>query len=219
MLTELSRQLDLLAQRPAIDGDLLILIVMAVFWLVGGLAKILANKKGPSQSRPQSKSMPKPPVQRETWQQRLARKARELQEAAEAERRTADHPRTTRKPEARPAGTITVHKGPKGDTVMVYEKHPVPSPRQKAVLPQEPQQSVRMPRQEISPEPTRPPESFTSYQQPPKSPQPEPLRAVVDLGLDDPDILRNAIVYSEILGKPLALRDTFGETARSESPE
>lgn len=219
MLTELSRQLDLLAQRPAIDGDLLILIVMAVFWLVGGLAKILANKKGPSQSRPQSKSIPKPPVQRETWQQRLARKARELQEAAEAERRrTADQPRTTREPETRPAGTITVRKGPKGDSVMVYEKPPVPSPRQKAVLPQEPRQSVRMPRQEISPEPTRPLESFTSYQ-PPKSPRPEPLRAVVDLGLDDPDILRNAIVYSEILGKPLALRDTLEETARSESPE
>jgi len=134
VLIELSRQLDLLAQRPAIDGDLLILIVMAILWLVGGLAKVLMAKKGPAQQprRQQEGLSSKPPAQRESWPQRLARKVREIQEAAQTERRTPEQQTHARDAATHPAGTIAIRENPRGESVMVY-KRPAPQPIRKAV--------------------------------------------------------------------------------------
>ena len=80
-------QLDALAQVD-LDGwvDLLILVVIAVFYALGGLVK--AARRKPQQAQRQAPSQG-PPRPRETWQQRLVRKAQEIQRAAEARERQA----------------------------------------------------------------------------------------------------------------------------------
>jgi len=210
VLIELSRQLDLLAQRSLIDGDLLILIVMAILWLVGALAKVLTAKKGPA--RPQEGPSSKPPAQRETWQQRLARKAREFQQAAEAESRTRDQQTPAREAPVHPAGTITLRENSRGDSVMVYER-PAPQTTRKVIRPREAREIVGPVRQEISSEPPRPLEPLVLSSEP-KTSSVADVSVLGDLSLNEPDALRNAILHYEILGKPLALRDSANEASQ-----
>lgn len=208
MLIELSRQLDLLAQRPAIDGDLLILIVMAILWVVGGLAKVLMAKKGPAQQprRQQEGLSSKPPAQRESWPQRLARKVREIQEAAQTERRTPEQQTHARDAATHPAGTIAIRENPKGESVMVY-KRPAPQPIRKAVRRRE------APEVGAAAEPPRPLEPLAISSESQTSSVAD-ASTLTDLSLSDPDTLRNAILHYEILGKPLALRDSTDEASR-----
>ncbi|HSV98935.1 MAG TPA: hypothetical protein VLI39_02095 [Sedimentisphaerales bacterium] len=214
MLIELPRQLDLLAQRPAIDGDLLVLIVMAILWLVGGLAKVVTAKKGPAQQarRQQEGLSSKAPAQRETWQQRLARKVREIQEAAQTERRTPEQQTHARDAATHPAGTIAIRENPKGESVMAY-KRPAPQPIRKAVRQREAQEVGAAARPEISPEPPRPLEPLAVSSEPHTS-RFSDASSLADHSLSDPDALKNAILHYEILGKPLALRDSTDEASR-----
>ncbi len=125
-MDSLLAQLYIVAQ---IDSDqwinFLILAIMAVLWLFGTLIKAATKRKSPqAQGGPAGE-------QRESWQQRLARKAEELQRAMEgrsdetAERirqRLEERPRQQERVAQPPSGKITVRSGKGGESVMVYER-------------------------------------------------------------------------------------------------
>ena len=80
------------------------------------------------------------------------------------------------------------------------QQHGVQMPERKILL-----KSVPVPAEkieiDIEPEPVR--RKLSTLQE---SEQQEPPDIVLELDLDDTDSLRRAIIYSEILGKPLAMR-------------
>ena len=129
-------QFRLLAQRPGMEEwvNILFIVVLAVLYLVGALVKA-ASRKGRPQQGGREGLAKEQPRERETWQKRLARKAEEMQRAAEAKgrraverarqmeqeagpRRQGGRPRPTQPP----AGKITVRPGQGGESIMVYEQ-------------------------------------------------------------------------------------------------
>jgi hypothetical protein len=242
-------QLGLLAQGSGLDNwtDLLIIVVMAVLWLGGALAKALSAKRS-TQRNGQADPTGQSSRPRQSWQERLARKVEEIQRTAQAqgagmtrrpEQKTGLPPGGRQGPPARPPdGRITVRQGPRGESILVYER-----PAAQPAAPPEPQPARRPPRPrravaDALPTPTRAsalPRAQTETEGPakpvipalpsvtfelPASSEPDalktkPLSGPADVGLPapidsgDPDALRKAILHYEILGRPLAFRDLF----------
>jgi len=241
---ELAAQLDLLAQGPHFEdwGDFLVIAIMAVLWLAGALAKAIGGRKAPPPQHQQKASAQQQRRKQESWHERLVRKAEEMQRAAEAKgkqiepqaRSQTEATRPPGQPPGPPAGKVTVRPGPKGESVIVYERpasqaatertHQAIRQRatRKAIL-----SAGRRAARPSAPEPVTPTvrpgfepivEGMTSVM----SDLPRPLEPA-DVSLDtarkstgyqagsvidysDPDALRKAILHYEILGKPLALR-------------
>lgn len=227
MVTELCGQIGLLGHGLGGDdmANLLFIVVMAVLWLVAGLVKAMAKKKSQQeppeldglggQRRPQG----------ETWQQRLARRAEELQRRLEQEagmRESSQSPPPARKTPARPTqapgGKIVVRPGRGGESVIVYE--PPPPQAQPPVLEESELARQRQMQEALAaarettfgPEP----EPATAGLSQPRSPgeaqkkdpheSPGPESGPI-IDYSDPEALRKAIVTYEVLGKPLALRE------------
>jgi len=237
-----------LAQGSDTEGwiDLLFIAFVAVLWLLGAIGKAMQARKGSQQGSQAQRH-------RERWQERLARKAEEIQRLAEAKgRQVAERTRRAQeelagrqqggkgyRPTGQPpaGGQLTVRQGPRGESIMVYERPDVP-PRparegeaarrrqgtnaMAAAKRQRLKEAPRIePKVEIVGTPLRPiAEDFPgSMSEPPRSltlrqEKPAATRQPASLGPDtiidsaDPDALRKAILHYEILGKPLALRDT-----------
>jgi hypothetical protein len=119
-------QSQLLAQN---DGEewinILFIVVLAVFWLVGGLVKAAGARRNAAR-KPQERREPVDPERRETWQQRLARKAEEVQRAAEEHIRKMQEQSEPGEetPERRRTdqGRVTVQTRRGGEPVLVYER-------------------------------------------------------------------------------------------------
>jgi hypothetical protein len=132
-MNDILAQLGWLAQRSDFEGwaNILFVVVMAILWLVGALVKTM-SKKGPQpQQEGAAKEQRRPG---ESWHQRLARKAQEMQRRIEEEaglREPDERPRPVRKTPARPpqppAGKIRVRSGRGGESVIVYEGPQPPS--------------------------------------------------------------------------------------------
>lgn len=224
---ELAIQFELLAQGPNFEewGDVLVIVIMAILWLAGALAKVLTSRKGTQQQRQQEGPAGQATRKRETWQERLARKAQEMQQAAEAQgrqleqaarvRTQAAEPRPVRatSQSSPPAGRVAVRTDQKGDSLLVYER-PTDARQQPA---KSPSSELRAGTGDSAYEPL-------GMREPPTPLEPAGARAraarqpaedfLPDLILDysDPDALRKAILHYEILGKPLALREPADET-------
>ena len=205
--------------------NFLILAIMAIFWLFGMLIKA-ATKKRASQTRQDGLAK----EQRETWQQRLARKAEELQRAAEG-RRTEAEERIRRmeeraavreQAEQSPSGNLTLRPGRGGESILVYEQAEATAGSargQQAALQREAREAVAAAGRTATMTPSEP---MTQRIEPQPPEQLEPSkRQVVPPGetpavgyepgsiidYDDPDALTKAILHYEILGKPVGLRD------------
>lgn len=164
-------ELVVVAQQPDIDEyvNVLFIVAMAVLWFVGALIKNAAGKKKAEQGR--ERPAGERPSSRQTWQERLARKAQEIQRAAEEKgrqvaervqqmeqggqpRRPAQRPG----PEGAPLEGLSFRKGQGGETIMVYDagqmrraRRPEPAappPRRKVVQPQPPAESASQRRQQ-----------------------------------------------------------------------
>ena len=244
-MTDLLGQLDLLAQGS--DGEelvnILFIVIMAVLWLGGGLVKAAGRNK-----QRQGAAQKQRPA-RETWQQRLARKAEEIQRAAEAKsketaervrrmeeqgrsRATAERPR----PAQPPSGKVAIRSGPRGESIMVYEKagEQISAQQQEEIARQrEAREALAAARRRKArlAQPVKPqidtdipdleaiseelgniaPELPKSLAQPrkPLGPQRESFGFQPSDLIDyaDSDALKKAILHYEIFGKPLALRD------------
>ncbi|MBN2129488.1 MAG: hypothetical protein JW741_08325 [Sedimentisphaerales bacterium] len=217
----LSQLGPLAQQRPDTDEwvNVLFVVVVAVLYVVGALIKGAGGKaqKRGGQSRPAE-------GQRETWQQRLARKAEEVQRAAEAHtkeaaagmRRLAEQareqqaqsPRAATRPPSPPRGRLTTRPGRGGQDVLVYEQGTPESPserQQRAARLRRPRQVTveqqRVPQRQVVTEPARP------LTRAPRASTAVPASSIIDY--NDPDALKKAILLREILGKPVGLRDPF----------
>lgn len=224
MLIEWAGQFDVLAQGHGLDqwGDIIILLVMAALWLAGALAKVLTGKKRAEQQQP-GQSRPTAPVvaQRESWHQRLARKAKEFQDAAEAERRKMEQETRARTSPARPrpaaarspsppAGKVAVRTDRKGDSVMVYQPSAI-NKEQEIARQRETRDAILAASQRSLTEPSVPLEPLRPSADSVASPS--DLQPLLVIDYSDPDALKKAVLHYEILGKPLALRDPPGDSA------
>jgi hypothetical protein len=231
-------QFGLLAQGSFDDwANILFVAVLAILWLLGALVKTI-GKKGSPRGQPQQEGSPKERRRPgESWQERLARKAEEMQRRIEEEaglREPGEPPQsvrqdTRRSPQA-PGGKITVRSDSKGESVLVYEP---PQPQVSAQ--REPQvgrqsaaqKTVPAARQHKAPklELTRQ-EGFEPMisglppmmAEPTETLEPDKVQLKTQreiagfepttlIDYSDSDALKKAILHYEILGKPLALRD------------
>jgi hypothetical protein len=246
-MSDIMAQLGFLAQSSDFEGwaNLVFIAIMAVLWLVAGLAKTMGGKR--SGSAPSASKEPADPRRRpgETWQQRLARRAEEWQRRLEEDagirearrRRPPARETASQPPQAPPGGRITVRTGPRGESIMTYERpepqklaqreHQVARQReaQRAVAAAgrdtvasriEParleMETPELLIESIPPLMSEPPQPLDSgtmqlkaVKVAPESVAPEP-GALIDYS--DPDALKKAILHYEVLGKPLALRDS-----------
>ncbi len=255
MLKDTIVQLGVLGQGSDMEGwiDLLVILAMAILWAIGGLVKVGRSKAAQRRREGPANATQRAP--RESWQQRLARKAEEMQRAAEARgkemaRRLEEEVglRQQGGRPARPTGGITVRQGPRGESVMVYEKPDTESAterEQQAARQREARNAVaarqRQARQAVAaarryaPQSAQPIETLTvaelpglepmvgelaaTMREPPKPLEPSQAKpatpgesagfepaAIIDYR--DPEALKKAILHYEILGKPLALRES-----------
>ena len=223
-MTEPILQLGLLAQDDAGRWmNILFIVVVAVFWAIGGLVKVASSK-----SRKQGASRPSDGRKRETWLQQLAKKAQEIQHAIEREGskeqphpsyRSQEHPNEASRP---PEGHVAARTDRGGRSALVYERQepqrPAEKPRQPARVKAGPKAASQAERQ-IAAESLNVPVA-------PQQPMRTPVRTATTtapadnasppiIDYTDPDSLRNAILQYEILGKPMALRDPFERTFAS----
>ena len=231
-------QLGLLAQRGRDTNEwvnVLFVVVVAVLYAVGALIKGAGAKaqKREGQGQPAQR-------QRETWLQRLARKAEEMQRAAEARtkqaatgmrRLTAEareqqakSPRAATPPTSPPQGPLTTRPGRGGQSILVYEQGTPESTserQQRAAhlrRAREPAAEQKRPRQlQPAAGPKRPeePAAIEPIAKPVHDMELEPttVPALLIIDYTDPDAMKKAILHYEIIGKPLALRDPFQRIA------
>jgi hypothetical protein len=222
-----AEQLHTIAQMDSDQWvNFVILLIMAILWLFGSLIKAASKKKSP-----QAQQGGLAREQRETWQQRLARKAEEIQRAAEGQRRQAEErirhmeERATLRERAQepPPGKVAVRSSRGGESVMVYEKAkpqadtsreqhaagrktsaaPIQSKLEPTGL------DLKSAAGDLAGVTLRPTE--------PIEPGEVAIGARHDLvaGYDpasiidysDPDALKKAVLHYEILGKPVGMRD------------
>jgi hypothetical protein len=229
-------QLRVLAQR---DGDewvnILFIVAVAVFWAIGGLIKAAGGRKNAPQNRPR----PVDAQGKGTWQQRLARKAEEIKQAADERIRTLQEraESLSSTPEApgrdRSAqGRVTVRSRRGGESVLVYERHdPRKAAEEKrrraaAQAAQAQQAAESRRRAHLAPKPPQVtpihgslPDALSAMGQRPEPlgldeslPEAAPQAGYAASSLidhTDADALKRAILHCEILGKPLSLRDPF----------
>ena len=150
-------------------------------------------------------------------------------------------PAAGRSPQA-PSGKVTVRPGQRGESILVYERpQPQPSTQREhhAARQREAQQAVAAAGQSAATqgppvkapvdmgvsrlepvmedlshlvaEPPTPPEPGAPPRKAPREAAGLDWATVIDYG--DPDALRKVVLHYEILGSPLALRDTPGQTS------
>jgi hypothetical protein len=224
-------QLHLIAQMDSDQWvNFLILAIMAVFWLFGTLIKAATKKRVP-QTRQDGLAK----EQRETWQQRLARKAEELQRAAEGRRtqaeeriRPTEERATVReRVEQPPSGNLTVRTGKGGESILVYEQADATAGsgrEQQAARQREAREAVAAAGRTATMTPSEP-MGERIEPQPPEQLEPSKGEVVPPgetavgyepdsiLDYNDPDALRKAVLHYEILGKPVGLRDESERSA------
>ncbi len=217
-VTEPIWQFRLLAQGGDAEGwmNILFIVVVAVIWAIGGIVKAAgAGRKNRQQQ--EGRSSEQNPPKRETLFQKLAKKAEEIQRAVELQaQQTTERPRKPEGPGQKsrpPAGRVAVRTGRGGQSVLVYERQ--------ASSPAAPREKQRPPRTSPT-QPDRRRERSTTggaAPTPPKTSVVEQMATpacVSPLLADysDADALKRAILHSEILGKPLALRDPSEQSRR-----
>jgi len=215
-MTECVLQLGLLAQDDARGWmNILFIVVVAVFWAIGGLVKVASNK-----SRKQGASRPSSDGRkRETWLQQLAKKAQEIQHAMETEGSKETRPIESSRP---PEGRVAVRTDRGGRSALVYERQgpqrPAEKPRQPARAKAGPKAASQAERQ-IAAEslnvPMVPQEPMRTAVRAARTTTPVDYASPPIIDYTDADALKNAILQYEILGKPMALRDPFERTFAS----
>jgi hypothetical protein len=230
-------QFILLARRGDSEDwvNILVIGVMAVLWLVAALIKSLSKKAAQQEQAEGSTGQPRRPG--ETWQQRLARKAEEIQRRLEEQagvrqpggQRPPAREAATRSPQG-PGARISVRPGRQGESGVAYERPPSQPSTQRehhVAHQREARRVVAAGQQATTPmiEPvhrdTLEPMLADLGSIMAESPQPlqpgeiqqGPPRDAGGFEPDaiidysDPDALKKAILHYEILGKPIALRD------------
>jgi len=193
------------AQGKRLD-DLLEMVPLLIFlaiWIFAGIAKSMSKSRKRQQAEQEGKQQPVPTDLRE-----LARLAREHYLAAQKKL----SPQQPRKPSgpppipsARQAPQVPSRIPPRGPVRTVSASFQAPRLKPARPTP-EPSQVVPAPPQPT--EPPTPPKTRPFKEQPPSTTK---RPAIPTLKYRGPENLRQAIILSEIIGKPLSLRQPRDE--------
>ena len=204
---DLLLQIILARQNDDLDSymNILFVVVLAVFWLIGGIIKAKANKSGAGGDDNIPRKPPrKPPVHsREAREQMLKR----LERPADSAQGQRQQPRpATQKPRMKFADLQAAVRKFAVEAEKAFDsgtKEPVPKPRPTLT---EPQIEVEKPK--VAKPLTTTVEGLQEKRasEPSQIPESEYLLELLT-DYADPDELRRAILHYEILGKPLSLRD------------
>ena len=186
--------------------NILFIVVLAIFWLIGGIIKAKANKSqtGSKDNLPR-KPVRKPPIHsREAREQMLKRLERPVDSAAQVQRQ---QPRpATQKPRMKFADLQAAVRKFAVEAEKAFEadvKKPVPKHDQPL-----PVQQIKAEKPKLA-EPIMTAIEELPEKQDTESEQIRESEYLSEILIDyaDPDDLRRAILHYEILGKPLSLRD------------
>lgn len=211
-------QLGLLAQDDAGRWmNILFIVVVAVFWAIGGLAKVASNK-----SRKQGASRPSDGRKRETWLHQLTKKVQDIQRAIEREGskeqphplyRSQEHPSEASRP---PEGRVAANTDRGATSALVYERQEPQRPAEKLQQPARAKagrkaalQAERQIAAESLNVPVAPQQLMRTPVRAATTTAPADNASPPTIDYTDLDALKNAILQYEILGKPMALRDPF----------
>jgi hypothetical protein len=197
----LSQYIMLLAQRKDFDNwvNILFVVMLAIFWLVGGLVKTI-GKKAQDRQKPGTKAQPKPLRRPEYFRQARSRKPPPVP----SDGYPPSQPKLRRKPEGAVRPRPSAYKPdesrqkpvyiPAVDLVLQPEKT-TKVPHLRSDLPEHRQLSSQFIEQSDLPN------AATLTQKPGFA-----AASLSFLDISNPQELRRAIMYYEIIGKPLALR-------------
>ena len=228
-MNELSDMLVVAAGKNFDDGwmQLLIPVIIVIVYAVGGILKMRSNMKKQQDEEPEAKPRYKP-LDDTSWTS-TARKEPAASEMSPAQRRGADRrierelaspvrrqPQPVRSPNGgrvtRPEERKTLEAfletaAPKPLAVKIAEEREKAKARPKPQQPQWPRSSKR--RQAAQKRKPKVAPQAARKASPGKPEAPELISPTLSLGekLSQAAELRNAIIYSEIIGKPIALRD------------
>ncbi len=214
-------------------ANILFLVVIAVFSVVGGLIKNVAAK-GKQQAGRGASQGPAAGPSRETWQQRLGRKAEEIQRAIEAKygQTQQQPPAPSPSEQNQPGqGKLTIRTDRGGESIMVLEKDGAGLiARQQAAKERQAREATASARRRAAerrlgtkskPQSNVAGEaigrqgllSVGATAEPPREPASSYAAASIIIDSNDPEALKKAILHYEILGKPLAWRDPLEHTS------
>ncbi len=182
--------LNVFTAGPGDDADgwmnILLFVVLAVFWAVGGIIKAASQKnKGKQTQQPPRKPVRKTPTTTRT--------------------RASSPERSSRRPQARPQTQPRVSRAPELDKVLrskIFESsgkvESASAEYHEKRIPEDIPEFTSKPLVELdSMRPDRPQ----------RTTEPEEERSELDLNYADADELMKAILHIEILGSPVSLRD------------
>lgn len=209
-------QINLAQRNNELDSwmNILFVVVLAIFWLIGGIIKAKANKSEVSGKGDLPRKPPrKPPLHsREAREQML----RQLERPADTARGQRQQPRPAgQKPRMKFADFQAAVRKFAAEAEKAFEadiRKPAPKPGQPSPVPKSGRPAavpqVEEDKSKLAEPFTEPVKGLQDKQAavPAELSEPEYLWELLT-DYSDPDVLRRAILHFEILGKPLSLRD------------
>ncbi|MHC4322957.1 MAG: hypothetical protein ACYSUX_01645 [Planctomycetota bacterium] len=200
--------LQIILARRNNDSDgwmnILFVVVLAVFWAIGGIIKAKANKPGAQDKQPPLKPGRKPPLHsreaREQMLRRLERPAGSAQSQGQKPRPAAQKPRMKFADLQAAVRKFAVEAE---QAFQPQTGKPTQEPKPPLTEPQIKPESVKL-TEPIS-KTVKELKDKQAYE-PEQMPESEYLSELLT-DYSDPQELRRAILHYEILGKPLSLRD------------
>jgi hypothetical protein len=205
-MTELLAQIILAGRSDDAEGwmNILIVVVLAVFWVIGGIIKAKAKKPGAPNEQLPAKPVRKPPLHSRDAREQMLRRLQRPADSAQGQRQ---QPRpAAQQPRMRFADLQAAVRKFAVEAEQAFQPQSgKPTPELKPVLtePKIPPETVKT-KEPIGKTVKRLQDKLVS--EPEQMPESEYLSELLT-DYANPEELRRAILHYEILGKPLSLRD------------
>ena len=205
-MDDLLLQIILARRNDDTEGwmSILVFVVLAVFWVIGGIVKAKANKAGGGDEQLPGKPVRRPPAHSRQAREQMLRQLQRPVDSAQGQRQ---QPRpAAQKPRMKFADLQAAVRKFAVEAEQAFQSQSgKKTPVLKPVLtePQNPPRTVEL-TETTGKTAKRPQDKLVS--EPEQMPESEYLSELL-LDYADPEELRRAILHYEILGRPLSLRD------------
>ena len=186
--------------------NILFVVVLAIFWLVGGIIKAKANKSQTgSKDNFFRKPVRKPPLHSREAREKMLKRLERPADSAQSQGQQASP--ATQKPRMKFSDLQAAVRKFAAEAEKAFEadtKKPVPKPKQTLPVPR-----VEAQKPELAEPSVTSAKGLLDKQaiEPATMPESEHLSELL-MDYADPEELRRAILHYEILGRPLSLRDS-----------
>jgi hypothetical protein len=196
------------------DFSWVVPVAFVAIWIIGGIGKVIASaregrqqreKQRPASGQPENEMRYKPIPDASSQHQHRERTMPQIVSVPKNKDRDTIPGREKAKAEPKRTGTVAALKKAMHDAMeeASFQQQKPQSPKPVAARPKAARSSKRTARQETRETPTR---TRQVSKEPVRKVQPQIEQESLVSGLRERENLRKAIIYSEILGKPLALR-------------